>query len=294
MTKKLVVIILTLVMVTAIVFVVIPLWVRRYENNIVNVYVAADNISKNTLITESMVTLKKTNIVGLNTDAVRADGKGAGGLKTPVGMYAKYDMVKGEQVLRTKLHREKDVDAGYMSSLEKGYYAYPIKTDLETTGAGVLMRGDKIDMYIFTKDRTLGDRVGTVVVDDRLRNVEILDIRNQSGSMGADAKASSSTKADQKVPKVLVLKLRDEQIRELIRYQNLGDVNIAFRSRGEKRAAGLDYTPSLYEQQAATAAAQNQTALTIPQQGSTTEQTGATGQAGTTGQTGTTGQQAGQ
>ena len=88
------------------------------------------------------------------------------------------------------------------------------------------MPGDKIDVYIFTKDRTLGDRAGTVMVDDRLRNIEILDIRNQSGSLGrtddfeAGAKITSSTRADQRVPKVLVLKLKDSDT-GVIQCQNL-------------------------------------------------------------------------
>lgn len=242
MNKKIIVIIATFLIVSGIVFIFIPQYIKMLDKNTVKAYFTNQNIAKGTMITKNMVTIKDINIKGLDF--------GSGGVikakddkdfEKVENQFAEYDMVAGEIVMRSKLTDIGIADAGYMYRLEKDYYAYPVRTDLESTGAGILQPGDYIDLYMTVKDRNIGDTdgfertsAGYVGSSKLLSMLEILDLRNQSGSIGytGGRKWGTMTGNQDKTPRVLILKLTGAQIKELMKFESLGcTTKIAFRTR---------------------------------------------------------------
>lgn len=247
MNKKLIVIIGTLLVVAIIVFYFIPKYIDYLDQDRANVYFTTRHILKGTVITADMVRIGDVSKRGLDLSAGGIiAAKDLKDYKNVVGRYAAYDMVPGEIIMQSKLARQDAADAGYMYSLGNACYAYPIRTDLESTGAGILKPGDYIDLYLLTKDKNIGSefedvvRAGTefVVTSKKLRMLEILDLRNQTGSI-ADS-GSSSGKTDLKVPRIIILKLNDDQIKELIKFESVasGAIKIAFRGRNPEVVYG--------------------------------------------------------
>ncbi|NNG67557.1 Flp pilus assembly protein CpaB [Caldanaerobacter subterraneus] len=203
-------------------FYMIPSYVKA-STQTVDVVQFTRDIPANTQITDSMVTYAKVNKI--NADYFIKDKKDV------VGKFAKTNIYKNTFAVAGLLMDTKQNDESYMYLLKPNTFAFGVKTDIAGVTGGVLKPGDVVNVVVFLPAQKNGQ--DTALSPKILQGIKVLDVRtNNATSVQNQQEAKPGEISTQNnLPSIVVLDVTPEQYVELFKYQNIGSISFAIRSR---------------------------------------------------------------
>jgi len=175
------------------------------QKNMVGVYIASEDIPRNSEITEKMISIQN-----FPSDAIPL--LGVRDSKELLGKFAIVDFAKGELILNRRLVNDAN---GKLSS--SGKVEISIMPNPEDALGWQISRGEFIDLLCYKNDRLKFEF-------DEFRNIKILDIVDNS------FKSILSSDKDRK-PKFLLLEVFPEQAKKLLKWKVNGKISLVRREK---------------------------------------------------------------
>jgi pilus assembly protein CpaB len=215
------------------------------------VLVAKQTIQPNTKITPDMfetVSVSKASLVnGAVTDPAQLADQ-------PV---ARTIVLKGEQLTTNRIGTVKGkADPGFRDTIPTGRRAVAVKVTEETSVAGLLVPGDRVDVIATFKEKT-GENE-TIRVETVLQNIEVLAFAQKSlealpslNASGTPIATDSSAGSLGERPKDLspnksagtaTLSLSPEEVQQIVASEAKGDLTLALRAPADAETPDIPNT----------------------------------------------------
>lgn len=184
-------------------------WYCDDKINMVEVPVATMDIAERTKIDESMIeyifvpAAYVRDYAFKNSDEIIGKYTDLGG-----------SITKGSLFYHSALFYEDDLPDAPSLKLKKGQTAFSLPVDLVKLSGNTITEGQKVDVYV-----TIDQAKGTPAVDNLIRAVRVLDVKDRNG-IDIDDEASSH------VPYVAILAIDDELINYVKVAERIGMIDI--------------------------------------------------------------------
>ncbi|MEQ6359459.1 Flp pilus assembly protein CpaB [Thermoanaerobacter thermohydrosulfuricus] len=203
-------------------FYMIPNYVKA-STQTVDVVQFTKDIPANTQVTDSMITYAKVNKI--NADYFIKDKKDV------IGKFTKTNIYKNTFAVPGLLMDTKQNDESYMYGLKPDTFAFAVKTDIAGVTGGVLKPGDIVNVVIFLPSQKNGQ--DTALSPKNLQGIKVLDVRtnNATSTQTQQETKPGEISTQNNIPSIVVLDVTPDQYVELYKYQNVGNISFAIRSR---------------------------------------------------------------
>ena len=182
--------------------------------------VAASDLAIDTEITEENVVLEEWPEELVPPDALTD-------VEEILGMFAKARLFPGEAVLKAKLSHEKQ---SHGVDVPKGYRVVAIRVELDSSLAGLLRPGDKVDINLFVrKNQEISEsRITTILYD-----VTVF-------AVNAETKREVDAEGKAIVAKTVSLLLRPDQAKAVTLADKMGELSLTLRHPDDETEEGDD------------------------------------------------------
>ena len=201
-------------------FVISPLMSNTGEKMITVVRVVS-NIKSGDEITKEMVTEMKMSSTNQPEGIISSDDD-------VIGKFAAVDMMKGDNVLKSKVADTPYVENTYLKGLNGSNRAISVTLKSFATGlTGKLKSGDIVSIIAPDYQKT-----GMTIIPPELQFVEVIAATNKSG---ADVDEAAETEDD--LPSTVTLFVSEKQALLLADLEKSGTVHMSLVYRGERKKA---------------------------------------------------------
>lgn len=201
-------------------FVISPLMSNTGEKMITVVRVVS-NIKSGDEITKEMVTEMKMSSTNQPEGIISSDDD-------VIGKFAAVDMMKGDNVLKSKVADTPYVENTYLKGLNGSNRAISVTLKSFATGlSGKLKSGDIVSIIAPDYQKT-----GMTIIPPELQFVEVIAATNKSG---ADVDEAAETEDD--LPSTVTLFVSEKQALLLADLEKSGTVHMSLVYRGERKKA---------------------------------------------------------
>lgn len=232
-------------------FYLIPNYVKA-STKTVDVVQFVSDIPQNTQITDSMITYAKVN--KLNANNFIKDKKQV------IGKFARTNIYKNSFAVSSMLMDSKQSDESYMFNLKQNNFAFAVKTDIAGVTGGVLEPNDIVNVVVFLPAQKNGN--DSAISPKDLQGIRVLDVRSNNAVSTSTQQQTQpgQISSSNNLPSIVILDVTPEQYVELYKYQNIGNISFAIRSRNTNVQDGYvsqDYSSIQSQAQQQSAPAQN-------------------------------------
>lgn len=201
-------------------FVISPLMSNTGEKMITVVRVVS-NIKSGDEITKEMVTEMKMSSTNQPEGIISSDDD-------VIGKFAAVDMMKGDNILKSKVADTPYVENTYLKGLNGSNRAISVTLKSFATGlSGKLKSGDIVSIIAPDYQKT-----GMTIIPPQLQFVEVIAATNKSG---ADVDEAAETEDD--LPSTVTLLVSEKQSLLLADLEKSGTVHMSLVYRGERKKA---------------------------------------------------------
>lgn len=201
-------------------FVISPIISNTGKKTITVVRVTSD-IKSGDEITKDMVSEIKMSAVNQPEGIVSSN-------KEIVGKFAAVDMVKGDNILKSKVSDTPYVENTYLAGLDGTNRAISVTLKSFATGlSGKLKSGDVVSIIAPDYKKT-----GMTIVPSELQFVEVIAATNKSG-----ADVDEITEDENDLPSTVTLLVSEKQALILAELEKVGTVHMALVYRGDRKKA---------------------------------------------------------
>ncbi len=199
---------------------------KTYEvsGDFVNVVTAVQRIPAKTVITAQMIEPKPIPAKYVNERA-------AVDLKEVVGKITRSDILPGEQVLRDKLAKDKDISDGLSFMLQPGRRAVTVAVNEVSGLAGLVRPGDRVDVMGTFDLKGAGESMTSLLI----QNVDVLSVdqsTNPSAGNGQDGKKSAPART-------VTLSVTPDEGQHLILCSEKGSIRLVLRPAVDREVIAL-------------------------------------------------------
>ena len=211
--------------------------VAESSKETVRVIRATEVIKRGTMITGDKLRTVEIGSYGLSEGTIIEGDK-------VVGMYASADIYPGDNLTADKFtHIEETADGFLILAQNDGKSAVSVGVkSISSALAGKLRKGDVVSVLVYVNEITQESRRGYVEEYGELRYVEIGAISNnkaedivyrQEGGDGSSPAGGAKTTIDGMIPASVTFIVDSVQARRLVEAENMGNIHLVFRGRGE-------------------------------------------------------------
>lgn len=245
-SRKLVIVLISLVLTTIVVFVGLPKIVER-EEALIEIVRVNEMVEENVIIEESMLSIVKVGKYNLPSNVIQSKDE-------VIGKYSKISLLPTDNLVPEKFQDTKSNKDQYLYDLEKDKVCVSITVpSLASALSGKLQEGDIVKIYVYKKENpsssigmdgaVSGTGTGTIMEFNELKYVEVVgitnskseDIKDVTEAIEEEKKKSANTYSSQNsLPGTIVFKCYPEQAKKLIEAENLGKIHVAFVARDQQ------------------------------------------------------------
>ncbi|MHB1043537.1 MAG: Flp pilus assembly protein CpaB [Eubacteriales bacterium] len=199
----------------------------RESGDFVKVVVAKQRIPAKTQVTAQMLEMKDIPARFVNNQATLD-------FKEVVGKIARSEILTGEQVLRDRLAKDRDVTEGLSLMIQPGKRAVTISVTEVTGVAGMVRPGDHVDVLgTFDVQGAVGQEK-TSLTTFVIQNIEVLSVdQTTDPGRGQDAKKAAAP------ARTFTLSVTPEQAQPLVLASEKSSIRLALRPGADHDAVNI-------------------------------------------------------